>query len=96
MLSKIKDLDRYKQDQKRFSLAIDSTSGETREEGQKLHSKLIEAVTAFDNVMENLVTDPNSSKLDHSTAQKHVAEAKQALENWVLKHAPNIHIETTK
>lgn len=95
MFSKIRDLDRYKQDQKRFALAIDSTDGEIQEQGKKLLTKLITAVESFDNVMVQFVSDPSGSRMDHATAQKLVAESKQALENWVLRHAPNIHVENS-
>jgi len=96
MFSKIKDLDRYKQDQKRFRLAIDSTEGGIQEQGKKLLANLNSAVESFDNVMEQFISDPSGSRMDHATAQKHIAESKNALENWVLRHAPNIHVETAK
>ena len=96
MFSKIKDLDRYKQDQKRFRIAIDSTEGEIQEQGRQLLATLTTAVENFDNVMEMFVLDPNGSRMDHATAQKQIADSKKALENWVLRHAPNIHVETTK
>jgi phosphoenolpyruvate-protein kinase (PTS system EI component) len=96
MFSKIKDLDRYKQDQKRFRLAIASTEEDIQEQGKKLLADLNSAVESFDNVMEQFVSDPAGSRMDHATAQKQIAEAKRALENWVLRYAPNIHVETTK
>ena len=95
MLSKIKDLERYHQDQKRFKIAIDSTEGLIQEQGKKLLENLNSAIDSFDNIMTYLITDPNSSKMDHATAQKQVAEAKWAIENWVLRHAPNIHVENS-
>ncbi len=96
MLSKISDLEKYKIDQKRFNLAIDSTEGEIQEEGKKLLDTLNQAVKSFDSVMETFITEPATTRMDHATAQKQVAEAKWALENWVLRHAPNIHVETAK
>lgn len=96
MFSKIKDLDRYKQDQKRFQIAINSTEGEIQEQGIKLLDTLNTAIQNFDNVMEVFVFDPNGSRMDHATAQKQIAESKRDLENWILRHAPNIHVETTK
>lgn len=95
MFSKIRDLDRYKQDQKRFAIAIDSTEGSIQEQGRTLLFNLNQAVSNFDNVMESFILDPTGSRMDHATAQKQVAEAKSALENWVLKHAPNIHVENS-
>jgi hypothetical protein len=96
MLSKISDLERYKIDQKRFNLAIDSTEGEIQEEGRRLLAALNQAVSSFDSVMETFITEPATTRMDHATAQKHVAETKIALENWVSRHAPNIHVETAK
>ncbi len=96
MFSKIRELDRYKIDQKRFNLAIDSTEGEIKEEGKQLLANLNRAVESFDNVMEQFISDPSTTRMDHATAQKLVAESKWALENWVLRHAPNIHVETAK
>lgn len=96
MFSKIKNLDRFKQDQKRFRLAIDSTEGEIQEQGKKLLANLNLAVESFDNVMIHFVEDPTGSRMDHTTAQQKIAESKQELENWVLRHAPNIHLETAK
>ena len=96
MFSKIRDLERYDQDQKRFRIAIDSTDGELQEQGRQLLAELNRAIENFDNVMVSLISDHSSSKMDHATAQKVVAESKWALENWILKHAPNIHIEIAK
>lgn len=95
MFSKIQDLDRYKQDQKRFRLAIDSTSDLVQEQGKQLLKDLIQAVVEFDGVMDNLVLDAKGTKLDHATAQVRVQEAKTAIENWVAKHAPNLHMENS-
>jgi len=94
MFSKIKDLDRYKQDQKRFRLAIDSVEGDVKKQGQQLLIELNEAVNGFDNVMEDLV-HLSGSKLDHATAQQKVYETKTALEQWVAQHVPNIHTENS-
>lgn len=96
MFSKIRDLERYEQDQKRFRIAIDSTDGILQEQGKQLLAALNQAIENFDNAMVSLISDHSSSKMDHATAQRAVAESKWALENWILKHAPNIHVETAK
>lgn len=95
MFSKIRDLDRYKQDQKRFKIAIDSTEGEIKDQGRKLLANLNTAVEGFDNVMDSFVSDPNGTRMDHATAQKMIVEAKNAIEHWVAVHAPNIHVENS-
>jgi hypothetical protein len=93
MFSKIQDLDRYKNDLKRFRIAIECVEGEEKQQGQYLLDQLVAAVVGFDSVMENLIIEPGAVKLDHATAQKRVLETKTAIENWVLKHAPNVHVE---
>lgn len=95
MFSKIKDLDRYKSDQKRFSIAIDSTYGQAKEEGKKLLSELNQAVEAFDSVMESLILDSSNNKMDHARAQQMILETKTAMENWVNLNAPNVHVDET-
>jgi len=93
MFSKIKDLPRYKSDQKRFLLAIDSTYGEVKIQGQKLLSDLNSAVEAFDSVMEDLIKDNKSNKMDHARAQQMILETKTAIESWVSLNAPNVHVD---
>ena len=96
MFSRIQDLDRFKHDCKRFGLGIQSTLGETREEGQRLFDNLIEAVQAFDNATVGLVVQagPVGHK-DHATAQETLQKAKEAIEIWMTTNAPNIHIDET-
>ena len=93
MFSKIKDLDRYKNDQKRFNLALDATFGETKAEGKHLLTQLNLAVEAFDGVTENLILDGAGNKMDHAQAQQMILEAKTAMENWVNLNAPNVHVD---
>lgn len=95
MFSKIKDLERYKNDQKRFKIAIDSTYGEAKKEGIRLLSELNQAVEAFDSVMESLILDSANNKMDHAQAQRMVLETKTDMENWVNLYAPNVHVDET-
>lgn len=93
MFSKIQDLDRYKQDQKRFNLGIDSASGEAKEEGIRLLSELNKAIFAFDNVMNFLSSNDNGARTDHAVAQEVVLTTKTAMEIWMTNNAPSIHVE---
>lgn len=93
MFSKIKDLPRYKSDQKRFLLAIDSTYGDVKSEGQRLLAELNSAVEAFDSVMDDLIRDNKSNKMDHARAQQMILETKTAIESWVALNAPNVHVD---
>lgn len=93
MFSRIQDLDRFKYDCKRFTLGIQSTLDETRAEGQQLFDTLVEAVQAFDNATVGLVVQSGLvGHKDHATAQVALQHAKEAIEIWMLKHAPNVHI----
>jgi hypothetical protein len=95
MWSKIQDLPRYHNDQKRFQLAIDAQEDAVlRAEGEQLVKDLVESVVAFDNVMNYLVTDGDrKTRADHATAQEQVRACKEKIENWVLRYAPNVHVE---
>lgn len=95
MFSKIRDLDRYKNDQKRFKLAIDGSFGSAKEEGKRLLAELNQAVEAFDSVMESLILDAQNTKMDHAQAQQMILETKTAMENWVNLNAPNVHVDET-
>jgi hypothetical protein len=94
MFSRIQDLERYKLDQKRFKLAIDSTYGDVKEEGNYLLSKLTSAVENFDDATKHLLLESSDLRNDHASAQQAVHEAKVALEAWVTLNAPNVHVET--
>ena len=95
MFGKIRDLERYKNDQKRFNLAIEGTYGDAKAEGQRLLEQLHLAVEAFDGVMENLIIDGAGNKMDHAQAQRMILEAKKDMENWVNLNAPGVHVDTT-
>ena len=95
MFSRIQDLDRYKSDQKRFNLAIDSTYGNVKEEGMQLLAKLDEAVNNFDLATGSLIVQSGDYRMDHAQAQQAVLESKTALESWVTLNAPNVHVDTT-
>lgn len=94
MFSRIQDLDRFKNDCKRFTLGIDSVEHDIKVEGQQLFDDLIDAVQAFDNATVGLVTQagPVGHK-DHATAQDTLQQAKELMEMWMLKNAPNIHVD---
>lgn len=93
MFSRIQDLDRYKSDQKRFLLAIDSTYGDVKEEGKQLYSRLEQAVLNFDIATKNMLVESSDLRHDHALAQQSVHDAKVAIEAWVTMNAPNIHVE---
>lgn len=94
MLSRIQDLPRFKADLKRFQLGIDSTSTETRIEGLELLKQLVVAVKDFDTATESLVIkDRRAGHMDHVSAQEKVRETKDAMEIWMNKYAPNIHVD---
>lgn len=93
MFSKISELERFHHDKKRFSLAIDSTFGDTQQEGIKLYNELLEAVFWFDESINGLGGEgAKKNHGDHSYAQQRVVDAKNAIEGWVILHAPNIHV----
>lgn len=94
MFSRIQDLDRFKNDCKRFTLGIQGSLGEVREEGQHLFNKLIESVQTFDNATMGLVVQAGSTgHRDHASAQEVLQKAKEAMEIWMHTNAPNIHID---
>ena len=94
MFSRIQDLDRYKTDLKRFSLAIDTVDGELKEEIKKLVADLVEAVEVFDNSIGQLGGgEAKQSHVDHVYAQQRVQDTKIAIEDWMAVNAPNIHVE---
>jgi hypothetical protein len=95
MWSRIQDLERFKLDQKRFQLGIDAQDEvSVRQQGEQLLDDLTNAVIAFDGIMENLVRDHDrKSRLDHATAQENVRVAKDDMENWMMRYAPNVHVE---
>jgi hypothetical protein len=95
MFSKIQDLPRFHSDQQRFKIAIDAQDNKAdREEGERLLADLISSVEVFDGAMTGLVKGGDKrSRVDHATAQERVKECKEAIEHWVQRHAPNVHVE---
>lgn len=94
MFSRIQDLSRYKTDYKRFTLGIQGQEGKIAEEGQQLLQELIIAVEDFDNTTAGLIRKADSgAHMDHVSAQDRVKETKNAMETWMLKYAPNTHVE---
>lgn len=94
MLSRIQDLPRFKADMKRFQLGIDSTSSQTHDSGLHLLNELIKAVKDFDNATGNLIQkDGRSGHMDHVSAQEAVRIAKDNMESWMIRFAPNIHVD---
>ena len=37
-----------------------------------------------------------NSHFDHVQSQQHLAKCKEAMEQWMLRHAPNVHVDYTK
>jgi hypothetical protein len=94
MFSRIQDLDRYKADCTRFTLGIQGQSGEIAEEGQQLFETLKSAVVDFDNTTMGLIKKQESgAHLDHVSAQEYVHRAKTNMETWMMRYAPNTHVE---
>lgn len=95
MWSRIQDLERYQLDQKRFAIGIDAQEdAEIRDQGLAFLDELNRSVSDFDGIMDNLVRDHDKkSRLDHATAQENVRAAKENMENWMLRYAPNVHVE---
>ena len=94
MLTKVKELPRYLADCERFRLGVACHSGDLRAEGRRLFEQLQDAVEMFDNSVMGLGF--KGSHLDHVSAQKQLADAKQDMEQWMLRHAPNVHVDETK
>jgi hypothetical protein len=94
MFSRIQDLDRYKHDCTRFNLGIQGQTGEIAEEGKKIFEQLTSAIVDFDNTTAGLIKKLESgAHLDHVAAQERVQDAKTAMETWMLRYAPNVHLE---
>lgn len=98
MLSRIQDLPRYKADCERFDTGVRCTEGDIREEGKRLFEELVLSVLTFDDtVAQGMRTrDRHLVKFDHVQAQERLAKAKEAMEQWMLRHAPNVHVDETK
>lgn len=94
MFGKIQDLERFQNDQKRFNLAIDSTSGSIQAEGKQLLAELNYAVKNFDDAISFLYTSSSESHSDRALAQEEVYKTKTAIEKWVTAHVPNIHMDS--
>ena len=93
MHSRIRDLERFQTDKKRFQIAIDCVEGTLREEGQKLYADLIDAVETFDNTLDALMSYGGSQMHgDVKQATDRVSETKNRMEDWVAYHTPNIHV----
>lgn len=94
MFSRIQDLPRFKADCKRFTLGIQGVSGNLAKEGEELFDALLDAVQSFDLATANLITQvQGSGHLDHATSQIQVQAAKESIERWMTKHAPNVHVD---
>ena len=97
MLSRIQDLPRFKADMKRFQLGIDSTSTEIYQQGVALLENLINAIKAFDGATNTLVKkEGHSAHMDYVSAQEVVRETKDAMEIWMTRYAPNVHVDSTE
>lgn len=97
MLSRIQDLPRFKGDCERFQLGVAGQVGELRVEGRQLFEDLKSAVYAFDeSVAMGFRGSAKNSHFDHVQAQQHLAKCKELMEQWMLRHAPNVHVDYTK
>jgi len=97
MLSRIQDLPRFKGDCERFTLGVAGQNGELRDQGTRLFESLKEAVLAFDeSVAQGFRGQAKNSHFDHVQAQQHLAKCKEEMEQWMLRHAPNVHVDYTK
>jgi hypothetical protein len=94
MFSRIQDLPRFKADCKRFTLGIQGVSGDLAKEGEALFNALLDAVQSFDLATVNLIKQvAGSGHLDHATSQTQVQNTKEAMELWMNKNAPNVHVD---
>lgn len=97
MLSRIQDLPRFKGDCERFGLGVAGQTGELRQEGSRLFEALKQAVHDFDySVAVGFRGGAKNSHFDHVTTQQHLAKCKEEMEQWMLKYAPNVHVDYTK
>ena len=97
MLSRVQDLPRFKCDCERFDLGIRCHEGELRAEGQRLFDALKEAVFRFDeSVLIGFRGAIKADHFDHVQTQQHLAKCKEEMEQWMLKNAPNVHVDETK
>jgi hypothetical protein len=97
MFSRIQDLPRFKADCKRFTLGIQGVTGETAKEGEALFNALLDAIQTFDLATANLIVQSvGSGHLDHATSQTQVQHTKEAMERWMTKNAPNVHVDESE
>ena len=97
MLSRVQDLPRFKADCERFYLGVCCHNGDLRAEGEKLFEDLKQAVFNFDECVSlGFRGPPRAEHMDHVMAQQHLAKCKEDMEQWMLRHAPNVHVDETK
>jgi hypothetical protein len=96
MLSKVSELPRYRADCERFRQGVAGHSGELRAEGQQLFEDLKKSVEVFDNSFSTSGHGARSLHMDHVMAKEVMVEAKLKMEQWMLRHAPNVHIDESQ
>jgi len=96
MLSKVSELPRYRADCERFRLGVACHSGELRAGGQQLFEDLKNSVEVFDNSFSAGGQGARDLHMDHVLAKDLMVEAKLKMEQWMLRHAPNVHIDESQ